>query len=97
MAIDAVAEGEMASLRFRPEHVVLNADYAAENRFELPVERSIYLGDTAKVVLRLAADAEVLAKVPAADLAGIERGQVVTASWRASHCLAFRTEDPPAA
>jgi putative spermidine/putrescine transport system ATP-binding protein len=88
-AVGGLAEGDAAVAMVRPEHLRLGPA-EGENRFEMPVERTIYLGDAAKVMLRLAPDREVCAKVPSEALAALPRGSLQSVSWRAQDCLAFR-------
>jgi putative spermidine/putrescine transport system ATP-binding protein len=89
--VDALLKGEMAVASFRPEHVIIGCTSTPDtNRLELPVDRCIYLGDTAKAVMRLAPDQEIFAKLDPVALGRIVRGQVKTVSWQSHHCLAFR-------
>ena len=88
-AIEALSVGDKAVAVIRPEQIKPSS-HETENRHRVVLERTVYLGDTARLILRLGPAQELVAKVAASEIGETERGGTIDVGWRAEDCLAFR-------
>jgi putative spermidine/putrescine transport system ATP-binding protein len=89
---DAPGPGGRALVTVRPEHVLLGpAAAGCANALRARVEDVIYLGDHARVRLRVLDTTELVAKLPIREAdAAVTRGDAVDVGWRAEDARAFR-------
>ena len=89
----ALSEGDHALISIRPERLHLG-DQPMDNAFVCTVERLVYLGDAARLIVRLGAEELVLKVDSRATADTIARGLQVTVGWSAADCLAFAATTP---
>jgi putative spermidine/putrescine transport system ATP-binding protein len=89
----ALRAGDRALLSIRPERLHLGSE-PADNTFICTVERLVYLGDTARLIVRLGAEELVLKTDSRTTAETIARGTQVTVGCSAADCLAFAAEAP---
>ena len=89
----ALREGDRALVGIRPERLHLGGA-PADNCFVCTVERLVYLGDAARLIVRLGTE-ELVLKVDSRGAADtITRGAEVAVGWSAADCLAFAAPAP---
>ena len=88
-AAGRIAAGDPVVISLRPERIAVGDDGSAENRFTLPIERIVYLGEATRIAVGFAGS-ELVLKTGRRDLlAGRNRGDRLELSWRAEDCRAF--------
>src|SRR5882672_8259477 len=91
-AVNVAGAGAATSLSVRPERISILNDGAAcdgPNRLPATVQNTIYLGDRALAVLRVAGNGEFMVKIQPGEHEGLSHGQNVSITFRSEDCLAL--------
>src|SRR6266436_7096545 len=91
-AVNVAGAGAATSLSVRPERISILTDGAASegpNRLPATVQNTIYLGDHALAVLRVAGNGEFMVKIQPGEHEGLSHGQNVSITFRSEDCLAL--------
>ncbi|MFC5313754.1 ABC transporter ATP-binding protein [Azospirillum rugosum] len=96
-AVNVEGPGAATALSVRPERIVIVPDDASTggastdlaNRLPATVQDTIYLGDHALAVLKVAGNGEFMVKLPPGAHAGLGHGQAVTIAFRPEDCRAL--------
>ena len=91
-AVNVAGAGAPTSLSVRPERILIVADGAAcdgPNHLSAKVQSTIYVGDHALVVLRLAGNGEFMVKLQPGAYQGLRHNQGVSITFRPEDCLAL--------
>ena len=91
-AVNVAGAGAATSLSVRPERISILTDGAASdepNRLPAIVQNTIYLGDHALAVLKVAGNEEFMVKLQPGAHDGLRHGQSVSITFRAEDCLAL--------
>ena len=90
-ATNPMSVGDRTTLSIRPERVLVNIDQAngAEN-LPAAISEIIYFGDHRRVLMTLKSGAELMAKVPLAEVGDrLKVGDLLSVGWLPVHCRAF--------
>jgi putative spermidine/putrescine transport system ATP-binding protein len=91
-AVNVAGAGAATSLSVRPERISILTDGAASegpNRLPATVQNTIYLGDHALAVLRVAGNEEFVVKLQPGAHGDLSHGQNVSITFRPEDCLAL--------
>ena len=91
-AVNVAGAGAATSVSIRPERISILLDGEATdspNRLPATVQDSIYLGDHALAVLKVAGNGEFMVKLPPGAHAGLHHGQAVSITFRPEDCRAL--------
>jgi putative spermidine/putrescine transport system ATP-binding protein len=91
-AVNLSGAGSATSVSVRPERVSILTDGAAcggPNRLPATVQNTIYLGDHALAVLKVAGNEEFMVKLQPGAYEGLSHGQSVSITFRPEDCLAL--------
>jgi putative spermidine/putrescine transport system ATP-binding protein len=92
-SVSELRVGDRALISIRPERLHLGGP-AMDNSFTCTVERLVYLGDAARLIVRLGTEELVLKVDSRATADTIARGAQVTVGWSAADCLVFPAPAP---